>query len=96
MEAFQELTGMIQGAYEKRTLHPSNKDLKNLAVNLYETILKAMDEMISWFTDNPYSKWASGYYSKYLHHQRKLPHTLSRDQLQERNSTIYWKGPVDN
>jgi hypothetical protein len=56
MEAFQELTGMIQGAYEKRTLHPSNNDLKNLAVNLYETILKAMDEMISWFTDNPYSK----------------------------------------
>lgn len=56
MEAFQEVTGMIQGAYEKRTLHPSNNDLKNLAVDLYETILKAMDEMISWFNDKPHGK----------------------------------------
>ncbi|KAF2801362.1 uncharacterized protein BDZ99DRAFT_577641 [Mytilinidion resinicola] len=57
IESFEALTAMLQSAFEKRILYPDSEDLKQVAIKLYVTILQALDEMISWFTEKSYIKY---------------------------------------
>ncbi|KAF2489459.1 hypothetical protein BU16DRAFT_567633 [Lophium mytilinum] len=61
MESFEEVTAMLQSAFEKRNLYPDSEDLKLAAIKLYVTILNSLDEMISWYNEKSCIK-----YGKYL------------------------------
>jgi hypothetical protein len=83
MESFEELTAMMQSTFEKRALYPDNKDLKSVAIKLYVTILNALDEMISWFTQNSFSKLLT-----------EQAHRLKLISDTEKYNAYLWKGPA--